>query len=113
MPTEEDFARMRAGFAYNPDGPEQFERTFAALQDFMTSGWGWSDEELAGIGTATLLALGDTDFSSVEHVAAVAEKIPKAQLAILPDTTHLTITQRAEWLVPVLDYRIATAGGSD
>lgn len=113
MPTEEDFARMRAAFADNPDGPAQFERTFAALQDFMTSGWGWSDEELGGIGTPTLLALGDNDFSPVEHLAAMADKIPNAQLAILPDTTHLTITQRADWLVPMIEHRIETAGGSN
>ncbi|MGO2243271.1 MAG: alpha/beta fold hydrolase [Halomonas sp.] len=106
LPTEEDFAKMQAGFANNPDGPEQFELTFTAMQTFMNSGWGWSNAELGRIMTPTLLVLGDTDFSPVEHLAAMADMIPDAQLAILPDTTHLTITQRADWLVPMVEARI-------
>ncbi|MCT4371750.1 alpha/beta hydrolase [Yangia mangrovi] len=112
VPSEEDFARMRAGFADNPDGPEQFQRTFAQLQAFIVTDWGWSDEELATLAVPTLLALGDSDFTPVEHGAHMAALIG-AQLAVLPDTTHLSITSRSDWLLPLIDHRITTAGTGD
>lgn len=108
LPTEEDFAEMKAAFAENPDGPEQFERTFGQLQSFMVSGWGWSAGELASIEAPTLIALGDRDFIPVAHGAWMAETTG-AQLAVLPDTTHLSILKRADWLAPLIANRIATA----
>lgn len=108
MPTEEDFAKMQAGFAVNPDGPDQFQKTFGRLQTFMTSGWGWSDEELASIETPTLIVLGENDFVPVEHAARMSDVIG-AQFAVLPDTTHLSIMRRADWLAPLIENRIATA----
>ncbi|KHQ49854.1 alpha/beta fold hydrolase [Mameliella alba] len=112
LPSEEDFARMQAGFADNPDGPEQFGRTFAQLQAFMVSGWGWSDQELATLAVPTLLALGDSDFTPVDHSAHMAASTG-AQLAVLPDTTHLLITSRSDWLLPLVDHRITTSGTGD
>lgn len=69
VPSEEDFARMRAGFADNPHGPEQFRRTFGQLQAFIVTDWGWSDEELATLAVPRLLALGDSDFTPVARGA--------------------------------------------
>lgn len=108
MPREEDFARMQAGFAENPDGPEQFQRTLAQLQAFMVSGWGWSDEELAAIDVPSLIILGDSDFTPVNHAARMAE-LSGANLAVLPDTTHLSIMNRPGWLAPLIEHRITTA----
>ncbi|MBY6120433.1 alpha/beta fold hydrolase [Mameliella alba] len=107
VPSEEDFARMQAGFADNPDGPEQFQRTFAQLQAFMVTDWGWSDEELATLAVPTLLALGDSDFTPVDHGAHMAA-LTGAQLAVLPDTTHLSIMSRSDWLLPLIEHRITT-----
>ena len=112
VPSEEDFARMRVGFAHNPDGPEQFQRTFAQLQAFIVTDWGWSDEELATLAVPTLLALGDTDFIPVDHAAHMAALIG-AQLAVLPDTTHLSIMSRPDWLLLLIEHRINTSGTGD
>lgn len=109
LPTPEDFAAMQEGFADNPSGPGQFERTMQALLGFMNSGWGWSDDELASIRAPVLLAVGDHDFMPVEHVASMATRIPRSQLAVLPDTTHGTITRRPGWLVPMIENRVVPA----
>lgn len=108
IPSEEDFAEMRAGFADNPDGPEQFQLTFGQLQEFMVSDWGWSDEELASIEVPSLIILGDSDFMTVGHAENMADLIG-AQLAVLPDTTHLSIMRRPDWLAPHIQNRITTA----
>ncbi len=109
LPSEDDFAEMQAAFAGNPSGPEQFDRTMQALMAFIISDWGWTDAELASIGTPALLAIGDVDFMPVEHAALMAEAMLDAQLAVLPDTTHMTILKRPAWLGAIIRHRIATA----
>jgi hypothetical protein len=52
--------------------------------------------------------LGDTDFTPVEHAARLAT-LAGAQLAVLPDTTHLSIMSRADWLVPLIEHRMTSA----
>lgn len=106
LPGAEDFAPMKAAFADNPSGPGQFDRTMQAMMTFINSDWGWTDAQLATIDAPTLLAIGDRDFMPVEHAASMAARIPRAQLAVLPDTTHLTITRRADWLLPMIRNRI-------
>lgn len=108
VPSEEDFAEMLAGFADNPDGPEQFQRTFTQLQTFMVTDWGWSDEDLASIEVPSLIILGDSDFMSVGHAGHMAALIG-AQLAVLPETTHLSIMRRPDWLAPQIENWIRTA----
>ena len=63
---------------------------------------GWSDEQLAGITAPVLIVLGDRDFTTVEHAALMQELIPGSQLAVLPDTTHMQVTRRADLLLPML-----------
>lgn len=108
MPTQEDFAGMQAAYADNPGGPGQFERTMQQLLRFIVSDWGWSDDELEAIGVPTLLLLGDTDFTPVDHAAQMAQTIG-AQLGVLPDTTHMSIMSRPEWLGQMIVNRIETA----
>ena len=69
----------------------------------MTSlnGWnGWTDEQLAGITAPTLIVVGDHDFTTTAHAAVMQELIPGSQLAILPGTTHMQATRRADLLHP-------------
>ena len=63
---------------------------------------GWSDEQLAGITAPVLIVLGDHDFTTVEHAALMLELIPGSQLAVLPGTTHMQVTRRADLLLPML-----------
>jgi pimeloyl-ACP methyl ester carboxylesterase len=63
---------------------------------------GWSDEQLATITAPTLLLLGDRDFTTVEHGAVMQRLIPDSQLAVLPGTTHMQVTRRADLLLPML-----------
>lgn len=110
MPTEADFAAMRAAFAANnPSGPEAFETVMGKLREFITSDWGWSDAELAGISMPVLIVAGDNDFTPPEHAAGMAETIPNAWLAILPDTTHMNIMTRINVLGPMVENRIEAA----
>ena len=102
MPTAQDFADMRAAYERLSPHPEHFEEFLARLSASNADLQGWSDQQLAGITAPTLLVIGDRDFTTVEHGALMLELIPGAQLAVLPDTTHMQVTRRPELLLPMV-----------
>ena len=105
LPSQDDFAVMAQGFAENPSGPEVFDTTMGKLNALVTSDWGWSDEEFAGISAPVLIALGENDFVPAEHALHMAQTIPDASLFVLSDTTHMNILMRPE-LVPMIKAHI-------
>jgi pimeloyl-ACP methyl ester carboxylesterase len=102
MPTEQDFADMQATYARLSPHPEHFTEFMAAQAQNAADLKGWSDEQLAGITAPVLVVMGDHDFVTVEHGALMKRLIPGSQLAVLPDTTHMTATKRVDLLVPLL-----------
>jgi pimeloyl-ACP methyl ester carboxylesterase len=47
--------------------------------------------------------MGDRDVASPEHAVQMFRLLPNARLAILPDTDHMTIVKRSEWLDPMIE----------
>jgi pimeloyl-ACP methyl ester carboxylesterase len=73
----------------------------------------WSVKALQSITAPTLLFIGDADVVRPEHTLELFRLlgggvpgdylgIPKAQLAVLPGTTHLTILERIQFLLPMI-----------
>lgn len=109
LPTPRDFLKMRRSWEeQNPGGSGAMQQVMEKLGQLIASDWGWSDGELAGITAPTQIILGDTDFLPPEHGAHLAATIPGAWLAVLPDTTHMTILSRPE-LPGLLTARIEAA----
>lgn len=102
MPTAQDFADFREAYQRLSPHPEHFDTFLATLSSSNADLQGWSDEQLAAITAPTLLVLGDHDFVTVEHAALMQHLIPGAHLAVLPNTTHMTATKRADLLLPML-----------
>jgi pimeloyl-ACP methyl ester carboxylesterase len=102
MPTPQDFADMTEAYKRLSPHPEHFEEFLAMLSGVASTLEGWSDEQLAGITAPTLLMIGDRDFTTVEHGALMLELIPGSELAVLPGTTHMQITRRADLVLPML-----------
>jgi pimeloyl-ACP methyl ester carboxylesterase len=102
MPTAQDFADMRDTYLRLSPHPERFDAFIAATGQANLAMVGWSDEQLAGITAPTLVIIGDHDFITVEHAALMADLIPGAYLAVLPNTTHMDATRRPELLVPMI-----------
>ncbi|MEU0935440.1 alpha/beta hydrolase [Embleya sp. NPDC005971] len=103
LPTEADFAAMVDAYTRVAPDPTHFEATLAKLQPLAHGFVEWTEDELRAIAAPTLLVLGDTDFIRIEHAARMHELIPAAQLAILPDTTHMAVPRRTHLLSPMLD----------
>lgn len=102
MPTQQDFADMQQTYTKLSPHPERFEDFLKQLSQSSADLQGWSDEQLAGITAPALLVIGDRDFVTIEHGALMIRLIPGSQLAVLPGTTHMQVTRRADLLLPML-----------
>ena len=101
-PFEQDYARV----APNPgDWPKLVEKIKEMDADLPE----WSADTIRGVAAPTMLLYGDSDIVRPEHmaetfrllgggVAGDLAGLPRARLAVLPGTTHITLVQRAEWL---------------
>jgi pimeloyl-ACP methyl ester carboxylesterase len=101
-PTEHDYADFRDAYLQLSPHPDHYDEFFAALASSAADLKGWSDEQLAAITAPTLIVQGDHDFVTVEHAALMQHLIPGSMLAVLPNTTHMQITRRADLLLPML-----------
>ena len=102
MPTPQDFQEFRDAYQRLSPHPDHFDEFLASLSASTADTQGWSDEQLAAINAPVLLVIGDRDFTTVEHGALMLHLIPESQLAVLPDTTHMHVTRRADLLLPML-----------
>lgn len=103
MPTAQDFADFTEAYTRLSPHPEHFDEFLTTMSASAADLQGWTDEQLAGITAPTLIVVGDHDFTTVEHAALMLELIPGSQLAVLPGTTHMQATRRADLLLPMLD----------
>jgi pimeloyl-ACP methyl ester carboxylesterase len=73
----------------------------------------WPAEQVSGIQAPTMLVAGDNDIVRLEHAVEMyhllgggvfgdVHGLPPSRLAIIPGTTHIGISQRAEWVVPMV-----------
>jgi pimeloyl-ACP methyl ester carboxylesterase len=95
--------------------PEDFPRLFAKKTEMDRQIKDFSEEEIRGIEAPTLLIVGDSDLIRPEHAVEMFRLLgggvfgdtpaglPNSQLAILPGTSHVSIVDRADWLVSMID----------
>lgn len=102
LPTQEDFAEFRAAYQRLSPHPEHFQDFLAKLSRSAADLKGWTDEQLAAITAPVLLVIGDHDFTTVAHGAVMLDLVPTSYLAVLPNTTHMQATRRADLLLPML-----------
>ena len=80
----------------------------------------WSPEAITSIKVPTLLIAGDSDIVRPEHVVELFRlpgggvpgdnaDLPRSQLAVLPGTTHITLIDRANWLVSMITQFLDTS----
>ena len=89
--------------------PEKFRTLVKKITNLDTLD-GFKLDDIRKIKVPVLFLLGDADFPTVEHAAAMLRLFgggafgdtgaprAKSQLAILPGTSHVDLTKRAEWI---------------
>jgi pimeloyl-ACP methyl ester carboxylesterase len=93
--------------------PQDWPRLIAKTKQLDREFVDWPSEAIASIKAPTLLIAGDSDIVRPEHVVEMFRLLgggvsgdhvglPNVQLAVLPGTTHITLMDRADWLVPMI-----------
>jgi pimeloyl-ACP methyl ester carboxylesterase len=65
---------------------------------------GFSKEEMSSFEAPLLIALGDRDFVGLEHAVESFNLIPNAELAVIPDAGHFTLSSEPEKVIPVVKH---------
>jgi pimeloyl-ACP methyl ester carboxylesterase len=60
-------------------------------------------DAIRSVTAPTLVVVGDADVIRPEHAVETFRLLQHAQLAVLPDTDHMKVTTRIEWLVPMIE----------
>jgi pimeloyl-ACP methyl ester carboxylesterase len=111
----EDFAGSPwlEAYARVAPNPEDWPRLLARIKDLDLWFEGWPREDIAAIEAPALVIVGDSDVVRPEHavdmfrllgggVPGDLTGLPRARLAVLPGTTHVTLVERADWLASMV-----------
>jgi pimeloyl-ACP methyl ester carboxylesterase len=101
-----------ANYAAVAPRPADFPVLVEKLKRLDAEEFDWS-REIETIAAPTLLVFGDSDVLRPEHMVELFRLLgggvpgdltglPKARLAVLPGTTHVTVMNRIDWLLPMI-----------
>ncbi|MFI5272849.1 MAG: alpha/beta fold hydrolase [Ktedonobacterales bacterium] len=113
QPEDLDGTPFQQEYARIAPHPENWHRLVAKTADLDRTIEGWPREVVASVKPPALLIIGDSDIVRPEHVVEMFRLLgggvvgdlvglPRSQLAVLPGTTHVTLTDRAEWLASMI-----------
>jgi len=105
-PFQEEYARIAPN-------PGDWPTLIAKMKELDGRVQDWLPEDVRSIEAPTLLIIGDSDVVRPEHavemfrvlgggVAGDVAGLPNSQLAVLPGTTHVTLVNRADWLLSMI-----------
>lgn len=108
-PHQLDGTRWHRAYREVASDPEAWTSLVLKLNELDRAGLAWPRERLAGFQAPTLLIVGDADIVRPEHVVEMFRllgggvpgdlaRLPDAQLAVLPGTSHEGVLDRVEWL---------------
>ena len=80
----------------SPDGEEHFRVVAQKTIDMADGEPSLGADDLEGIVSRTLLMHGDDDLMTLDHVGAMYEGIPNAELAIVPGASHFLLQEKPE-----------------
>ncbi len=96
-PDSAEMATLRGPYEmHSPDGPEHWPIVFDKFVELIRLEPNISLEELGRISARTLVLVGDDDFVSLEHTAALFRAIPNSELAVIPGTSHAVAMEKPE-----------------
>jgi len=97
---------LRDAYTRTAPHPEQLQsfhdKSVKRMLDFKD----WSPQEVAAIKAPTLVIIGDRDVVRPEHAVEMYRQLPRAELAIMPNTDHATImmnADRAAWQCSIIE----------
>jgi pimeloyl-ACP methyl ester carboxylesterase len=102
MPTRADYETMRSAYAAVAPEPARFEESAARTTAMVHEVPRWTAAQVSAMRVPTLLIFGDRDFWPLSDVLELFQLLPDAELAVLPGTTHVGVTQRPAELLALI-----------
>ncbi len=96
-------AELREAYLKVAPHPEDLPSFFAKSVKRMLDFKGWTLEEIKSIDAPALVIIGDHDIIRPEHAVLMFRLLSTAQLAVLPGTDHMTIVNRSDWLLSMVE----------
>jgi pimeloyl-ACP methyl ester carboxylesterase len=88
---------LERGYAdLSPDGPDHYPVVHAKLARMNFEEPTLTPSDLAGVGSRTLVMLGDDDEVTLEHAAMLYRSLPDAELAVVPGTSHGLLHEKTD-----------------
>jgi pimeloyl-ACP methyl ester carboxylesterase len=107
LPTAGDFQAWHDEYRRVAPEPSAFRRVAEKTSTMVAGLIGWADDELAAVSLPVLIVVGDTDFVPVEHAVEMCNLLPRAELCVLPGTTHMEVTRRPAQLLAAVQPFLA------
>lgn len=85
----------------SPEGADHYSVLARKLADLHRLEPAMTTEELAAVDVRTLVMIGDDDEVTIEHATAALRAMPRAELSVLPGTSHGLL-----WEKPALCHAI-------
>ncbi len=104
---------FQAAYAKTAPNPKNWPTLIALCNRLDREFEGWPPADIQSIVVPMLVIIGDSDIVRPEHAVEIFRLLgggvegdtgglPPSQLAVLPGTTHLTLVERADWLVSMI-----------
>ncbi len=93
--------------------PDNFPTLVEKLKQLDLTPQDWPSESIRAIAAPTMIIIADSDAVRLEHAVEMFRLLgggvmgdlaglPRSQLAVLPGTTHVSLIDRAEWLLSMM-----------
>jgi pimeloyl-ACP methyl ester carboxylesterase len=89
--------------------PEQLQTLHDKCVKRMLEFGDWLPEDIRSVSAPTLVMIGDGDVVRPEHAVEMFRLLRRARLAVLPGTDHMTLVERADWQVSMIEAFLAAA----
>ena len=96
-------AELKEAYTRVAPHPEQLSAFHDKSVRRMSEFKDWRPEDIQKIGAPTMVMIADGDIVRPEHAVEMFRLLPHAQLAVLPGTDHMTLVNRAEWQVSMIE----------
>jgi pimeloyl-ACP methyl ester carboxylesterase len=80
----------------SPDGEDHFPVVAEKIAQMAKLEPDLAQSELSKVASRTLVMFSDDDLMSLEHVVAMYDGIPNAELAVVPGTSHFLLQEKPE-----------------
>jgi pimeloyl-ACP methyl ester carboxylesterase len=77
----------------SPDGRDHLDVVVRKIVDAVATEASPTPSELRGVTCPTLVLVGDDDLVTLEHTMAMYRALPQAQLAVVPNASHLLLVE--------------------